>query len=90
VNQKKVGYDGPRPTYLKEVKVNGRRLVSGMHATLLPPPGRKENRRYEFKYAEMLQGELMLTFDGPVRGVRRYRNVRPSAVVTVHSKSEAR
>lgn len=90
MNQKKEGYDGPKPEYLHQVKINGYRLAKGMHATLAPQAGRKEKRRYEFRYAEMLQGELMLTFYGPVRGAARFRTVRPSAVLSIHVKTEAR
>lgn len=94
MNQKKEGYDGPRPTYLHEVKVNGYKLARGMHATLAPLPGRKEKRRYEFRYGEMLSTSdgplLMLTFYGPVRGCQRFRTAREADVLIVHTKSERR
>lgn len=59
MNQKKEGYDGPRPEYLHEVKVNGRRLARGMHATLCPERGKKEKRRYEFCYAEIVKSRAV-------------------------------
>jgi hypothetical protein len=67
MNQKKVGYDGPRPEYLKEVKVNGRRLASGMHATLWPERGKKEKRRWEFRYAETVRSQPMRMIGSPLR-----------------------
>lgn len=59
MNQKKEGYDGPRPEYLHEVKINGHRLLKGMHATLWPERGKKEKRRWEFKYAEIVKSQKM-------------------------------
>jgi hypothetical protein len=80
--------DEPNPTYLHDIRVNGRRLVEGMEASLERGIGYPAGR-YRFKYAEQLaDGTLMLQFYGPTRrSKQRYRLARPEAVTTVHSKT---
>lgn len=71
MNQKKPYPGDNQPEYLHEVKVNGRRLVKGMQATLPPERGGARNRRYEFRYGEIICGRAVkLTGNGliPDRG----------------------
>ena len=81
------------PEYLHEVTVCGHTLIKGMHATLSARSERGNNRRFEFKYAELVhstQGDLMMyTFYGPVRSPRkRYRVAREDEIAAVHVKTK--
>jgi hypothetical protein len=89
MNQKKpFKSNTPAPVYLYDVRVNGRRLIKGMEASLGKGIGYPAGR-YRFSYAEQLaDGTLMLQFFGPTRrSKQRYRLARPEAVTTVHSKT---
>lgn len=86
--------DEHTPEYLHEVTVSGHKLTKGMHCTLSARSERGNNRRYQFKYGEIVhsaQGDLlMLTFYGPLRSSRqRYRVAREDEIVAVHVKTRA-
>jgi hypothetical protein len=59
MNQKQIVQSDWTPPYLHEVKVNGYRLLKGMEATLAPERGRKEKRRYEFRYGEIVKSRAV-------------------------------
>lgn len=83
--------DEPKPVFVHEISINGRKVVKGMEISATAGVNRPAGR-YRFEYAEVLRdGTVLLQTFGPTRRkVQRYRTMPPTAVHTVHIKTRPR
>lgn len=78
-----------KPEFVYEITINKRKLKKGMEATLVRGIGHPAGR-YVLRWVEPGKDGSgpLLFFYGPVRRVRqKLRQVSPSAVKTVHTKT---